>query len=148
MTAWNKRETTGLLEAIGTMRKYGLRIYTDYMNVDIDKDEPYLSSWKEVIPQLKGSDLILWIHFHSKKYKPSDQAADDKIVDIVQELADYAKPYGIRIAIYHHIDFLVETAEDSYRIATKVNRDNVGSVLNLCHYLKTASEDDLIMVLV
>lgn len=142
-----QRETTGLLEAIDTMRKYGLRIYTDYMNVDIDKDEPYLSSWKEVIPQLKGSDLILWIHFHSKIYKPSDQAADDKIVDIVRELADYAKPYGVRIAIYHHIDFLVETAEDSYRIATKVNRDNVGSVLNLCHYLRTASEDDLIRTL-
>jgi len=138
-----QRETNGLLEAVNAMKKVGLSVYTDYMNIDIDKDEPYLPSWREMIPKLKGTNIILWAHFHSEKYKSSDTAADDKIVKIVQDLADFAKPYGIRIAIYHHIGFLVQTAEDSYRIATKVNRDNVGSVLNLCHYLRTASEDDL-----
>lgn len=138
-----QRETNGLLDAVGAMNKQGLRVYTDYMGIDIDKDEPYLPSWKEVIPKLKGTGIILWAHFHSDKFKPSDPAADEKIVRIVQQLADYAKPYGVRIAIYHHIGFLVQTADDSYRIATKANRDNVGSVLNLCHYLRTASEDDL-----
>ena len=87
------------------------------------------------------------MHIHSAKYKPSDEAADEVVVPILQELADFANPYGVRLAIYHHVGFLAEKVEDSYRLALKVNRQNVGSVFNLCHFLKTDSEENLEKVL-
>ena len=142
-----ERETTFLLDAIKVMKGEGLKVFTDYLQINIDSETPYNLSWNEVIPKLKGTGIILWVHVHSKEYEPSDIAADEKIVSVIQQLADFAGTYGVRIAIYHHVDFLVETAGDSYRIASKVNRDNVGSVLNLCHYLRTESEENIENVL-
>lgn len=137
------RETMGIIEMKEALEKKGLKLYADYANIDIDKAEPYLPEWKETIPKLKGTGIILWVHIHSTKFKPSDEAADDLIVEVLQELADLAGPYGVKLAIYHHVGFLAEKAEDSYRIAKKVNRANVGSVFNLCHFLKTDSEENL-----
>ena len=137
------RETIGILETLEVFNKEGLKLCTDYMTIDIDKREPYLPEWKQIIPKLKGTGIILWIHIHSERFKPSDQAADDEIVKVLQELADLAQPYGVRLAIYHHIGFLSEKAEDSYRLAQKVNRENVGSVINLCHFLKTDSDENV-----
>jgi len=137
------KETDGLLEAVDVFNKKGMKIYANYVRIELEAEHPYLPTWKDILPKLKGTDMILWLHFHSNKYKPSDEAADKILIPIVQELADLAKPYGIRIAIYHHVDFLVEKAEDSFRIAQKANRENVGSVFNLCHFLKTDSEENL-----
>jgi sugar phosphate isomerase/epimerase len=137
------KETEGLLEAVDLFKKQNLKVYADYVRVDIDKDLPYLKEWKQVLPKLDGSDLLLWIHIHSEKFNPSDEAADSIIVPIVQELADLAQPYGIRLAIYPHLGFLAEKADDSFRLAAKVDRQNVGSVFNLCHFLKTDSVENL-----
>lgn len=137
------RETPQIIELKDAFDKQGLKIYADYVKIDIDQQEPYLPEWKKVIPELKGTGIILWCHIHSAKFKPSDEAADAQIVSILQEMADFAKPYGVRLAIYHHVDFLAEKVEDSYRLAQKADRENVGSVFNLCHFLKTDSEENL-----
>ena len=137
------RETPKIMELKEALDKQGLKIYADYVKIDIDQKEPYLSEWKEVIPKLKGTGIILWCHLHSAKFKPSDESADALIVPIMQELADYAKPYGVKLAIYLHIWFLAEKAEDSYRIAQKVNRENVGAVFNLPHFLRIDSEGNI-----
>ena len=140
-------ETKGIIELNEAFKQQGLKIYADYMKIDIDQESPYLSEWKEIIPKLAGTGIILWVHIHSERFKPSDEAADDLIVSILCNLADFSKPYGVRIAIYHHVGFLAEKAEDSFRIANKVNRQNVGSVFNLCHFLKTDSEENLFSVI-
>lgn len=137
------REVRGILELKEALEREGLRIFTDYMRIDIENDPPYLPEWKEVIPQLAGSDIILWVHIHSREFEPSDQAADVVVVPILQELADFVKPYGLRVAIYHHINFLAQTVADSYRLAKKADRDNVGSVFNLAHFLMTEPEENL-----
>jgi sugar phosphate isomerase/epimerase len=137
------RETPKIMELKDALDKQGLKIYADYVKIDIDQKEPYLQEWKEVIPKLKGTGIILWCHLHSTKFKPSDEAADALVVPIMQELADFAKPYGVKLAIYPHILFLAEKAEDSYRIAEKVNRENVGAVFNLPHFLRTDSEENI-----
>jgi sugar phosphate isomerase/epimerase len=137
------RETLGMMELKEAFGKQGLKICADYLKIDIDQKEPYLPEWKEVIPKLEGTGIILWCHLHSAKFKPSDEAADTQIVPILQELADFAKPYGVKLAIYPHIWFLAEKAEDSYRIAKKVDRENVGAVFNLPHFLRTDSEENI-----
>lgn len=137
------RETPRILEALEALQKQELKMIADYVKIDIDQKEPYLADWKQTIPKLKGTGIILWVHIHSAKFKPSDEAADNIIVPVLQELADFSKSYGVRLAIYHHVGFLAEKVEDSYRLAEKVNRENVGSVFNLCHFLKTDSEENL-----
>jgi sugar phosphate isomerase/epimerase len=137
------RETQGILELKDALEKQGLKIYADYLKIDIDQKEPYLPEWKQVIPKLKDTGIILWVHIHSEKFKPSDEAADALIITILQDLADFAKPYGVRLAIYHHVGFVAQKAEDSFRLAQKTNRENVGSVFNLCHFLKTDTEENL-----
>ena len=71
------RETKGILELKEALKKEGLNMYADYLQIDIEKPEPYLPDWKTVIPQLKGTGLILWVHIHSAIYKPSDETADE-----------------------------------------------------------------------
>lgn len=137
------RETSKILELREALEKQDLKLFADYVKIDIDQKEPYLPEWKDVIPKLKGTNIILWVHIHSEKYKPSDEAADAVIIPILQELADFSNPFGVRLAIYHHVGLVSEKVEDSYRLAHKTNRDNVGSVFNLCHFLKTDSEENL-----
>lgn len=137
------RETPKIMELNGAMAKQGLKIYADYVKIDIDQMEPYLPEWKEIIPKLKGTGIILWCHIHSEKYKSSDETADDLVVQVLQELADFAKPYGVKVAVYPHIGWLADRAEDSYRLAQKANRENVGAVFNLPHFLRTDSEENI-----
>ena len=137
------RETTKIMELKDALDKQGLKIYAVYVKIDIDQKDPYLPEWKEVIPKLEGTGIILWCHLHSAKFKPSEEAADSLVVPILQELADFAKPYGVKLAVYPHIWFLAEKAEDSFRIAQKVNRENVGAVFNLPHFLRTDSEENI-----
>jgi len=137
------RETKGILELKEAFDKEGLNIYADYVAIDIDKDQPYLAEWKEMIPKLAGTGIILWVHIHSEKFEPSDENADELIVPILQELADLANPYGVRFAIYPHVNLVAEKVEDSFRLAKKAKRENVGSVFNLCHFLRTDSEENL-----
>lgn len=141
------RETGGIMELKAALDKQGLKIYTDYVKMDLDLPEPFLPEWRETIPKLKGTGTILWIHIHSTKYKASDESADSVIVPILQELADFAKPYGVKLAVYPHILFVGEKPQDSYRIAQKVNRDNVGAVFNLPHFLVSDSAENISKVI-
>jgi sugar phosphate isomerase/epimerase len=140
-------EITNMMEVKEVFDREGLKIYANYVKIDIDKEEPYLKEWKEIIPKLEGTDILFWCHLHSAKFKSSDQEADAIIIPLIQELADFAKPYGVKLAIYPHVWFLAEKPEDSFRIAEKVNRENVGTVFNLPHFLKTDSEENLEKIL-
>lgn len=135
------KETEGLTEYVSVMKKAGLKVFANYLRIDIEKEEPFLPSWKEVMPELDGTGMILWVHIHSEKYKPSDEAADDKTVGILRELADLARPHGVKVAIYPHYDFLAETTEDALRLVRKANRENLGIAFNLCHFLRTMPEE-------
>jgi sugar phosphate isomerase/epimerase len=85
----------------------------------------------------------LWVHVHSEKYSSSDPAGDAKCIEIISELADYGQKYGLKIAFYPHVDFWVEKVDDGVRLAKKINRPNVGTVFNVCHFLKKDETEKL-----
>ena len=85
---------------------------------------------------MKDTGLHLWVHVHSTSYPCSDSSGDEKCVEIISELADFAQNYGVKIAFYPHSDFWVEKVSDGLRLAEKIDKPNVGVVFNLCHFLK------------
>jgi sugar phosphate isomerase/epimerase len=83
----------------------------------------------------------------SKTLKSSDREGDGRAVEILRTLADTAAQHNVRIALYPHTGFWIETTDDTVRIAEKVNRPNVGVTFNLCHWLKVSQDRDAKTVL-
>jgi sugar phosphate isomerase/epimerase len=125
------------------LKRNNLKLFTLYIQIDLEKEQPYDPRLKSYIEKLKNAGLHLWVHVHSEKYKSSDPAGDEQCIKIVNELADYAKKYGVKIAFYPHSDFWVEKVDDGVRLAKKINRTNVGTVFNLCHFLKKDEPEKL-----
>ncbi len=131
-----KKGVDSLAETLVVLDKYGLKVYTMYLNIDLDNErQPYDKELKEVFSMLKGRGTMPWFYITSKKYKPSSEENDSIAVRILREIADMASDYGIKVMIYPHINFWVNDVEDALRVAQKVNRRNVGITFNLCHYL-------------
>jgi len=124
--------------------KNGLRLFTVYLGVNIDPDQPkYGPELKETIQVLKGRNAILWLFVLSKQHKPSSLAGDDRAVEILREVADMAAEANVRVALYPHTGFWIERVEDAVRVAKKVNRKNVGVTFNLCHWLMVDDEKNM-----
>jgi sugar phosphate isomerase/epimerase len=121
-----------------------LNLFAFYFSVYIDPDaSPWDSHINELIPKLKGRSTVLWPNVQSKKWKSSDPAGDEQAVKVIRCLADLAARADLKVALYPHTWFWIETTEDAVRIAKKVNRPNVGATFNLCHWLKVGKNTDL-----
>lgn len=128
---------------IPELKKNNLKLFTLYIQIDLEKEQPYDPRLKDYIKKLKNTGLHLWVHIHSEKYSSSDTAGDSKCVAIISELADFAVKYDVKIAFYPHAEFWVEKVDDGVRLAKKINRPNVGTVFNVCHFLKKDETDKL-----
>lgn len=125
------------------LKKNKLKLFTLYIQIDIDKEIPYDTRLKDYIKKYEGEITHLWIHVHSDKYSPSDSKGDKKCIKIISELADYVAAYGVKIAFYPHADFWVEKVDDGVRLAEKIEKQNVGTVFNLCHFLKKDEKEKI-----
>jgi sugar phosphate isomerase/epimerase len=128
-------------EKLKTLDKYNLRVFMVYIQIDLEKVQPYDVRLLDFIKKVKDRGVTLWLHIHSEKYGPSDPLGDKICVPILQKLADYAMEYNVNIALYPHSRFWLEKVGDSMRLTKKINRRNVGAVFNLCHYLKVDNKD-------
>ncbi len=124
-------------ERIKTLDAAGLKLFQIYLRVEVNpgSKQPYDPRLKQVLALLKGRETMLAVLLSGAK--PSDQSLDDHVVKLLQELADLAKPYGVRIALYPHTGDWLERVEDAIRITRQADRDNVGVMFNLCHWLRT-----------
>jgi sugar phosphate isomerase/epimerase len=59
--------------------------------------------------------------------------AEQRAIENIRAVADLAAAQGLRVCLYPHIDFYVETTADALRLVRKAERDNVGVALNLFH---------------
>ena len=123
-------------EVYRALQQNDLNLYTIYVNINLDNPEqPYDSRLEEVFRMIEGTDVMPWMYVTSDKYPPSSSEHDEMAVPVLQQIADLAQQYGIRVMLYPHMYFWVESAEDAIRVAEKVNRRNLGMTFNLCHYL-------------
>ena len=132
-----------LAETLKELDQRDLQLFAIYTGITIDPGaQPYDTSLKEAFKVLDGRNVILWVFAQSQTQKPSATQGDPQAVKILSELADEAAPHKVRISLYHHNAFWLETIEDAVRIADQVNRPNVGVTFNLCHWLRVSKDRD------
>jgi len=139
-------ELMGLEKAdsmLPALKKKGLKLYTLYIGIDLDAEVPYDADLKDYIRKWDGDVPYLWLHVHSKRYKPSDPAGDQRCMEIVSELAKFAEPSGLKLVFYPHINQWLEKVSDGVRLAKKLNLDNVGTSFHLAHFLMKDNTDQL-----
>jgi sugar phosphate isomerase/epimerase len=91
------------------------------------------------IRQLRGTGAL--ITFTVNGHSPD---GDDIAVPILRQVADLAADAGLKVAIYPHYGMHIARIEDALRICQKVNRPNLGIVFNLCHWLRSGDEANLL----
>lgn len=131
-----KKGIDNFSEVLQALDENDLKLHTMYLNINLDDEEqPYDKRLREVFRSLKGGQTMPWFYITSEHYKPSSEENDAIAVPILQEIADMADEYGIKVMIYPHVNFWVHNVEDAVRVTKKVNRRNLGITFNLCHFL-------------
>ena len=135
-------------EKLKILEKYNLKVFMVYIQIDLEKEQPYDNRLHDFIKMVKGKGVTLWLHIHSENYGPSDPSGDALCIPILQNLADFARKFNVNLALYPHSRFWLEKVGDSVRLTQKADRDNLGAVFNLCHFLKTDTRDSLELKLI
>ncbi len=112
-------------------------------DIFVDPGQSLPPSLKEAIVQLKGRRTLLLIQFQSRTYPRSSTEGDARAVELGRELADFAGPYGVRLAIYPHQKIWCERVDHAVRIAKACERRNLGVCFNLGHWLWTEPDGHL-----
>lgn len=126
----------------------GLKLYNTYLTPHFDAATNALTEpVRKLIDDLQGSGAAIWIApmkvtKDGKAFAPSSPDGDGVALARLREIADYAEPRGVKIALYPHTWFWLERVEDGVRLAIKLNRPGVGATFNLCHWLKVEGTRD------
>ena len=134
---------TDLNQRLATLDAAGLRLFQVYLSLNIDPKgkDPYDPGLKQALTLLKGRNVMLALLVTGGK--PSDETRDPQAVALLREIADMARPNGVRVVLYPHVNNWLERVEDGIRLTRKVERSNVGVMFNLCHWLKLDEESRL-----
>jgi sugar phosphate isomerase/epimerase len=135
--------TSTLAETLKQLDERDLQLFAVYTGINIDPGgQAYDPSLKDAFKVLEGRNVILWLFAQSKEHKCSAPEGDARAVEILSELAEAAAQHEVRIALYPHQGFWLETTEDAVRVAEQVNRPAVGVTFNLCHWLRVSPGRD------
>jgi sugar phosphate isomerase/epimerase len=126
--------TTELGVRLENFEQRNLQIFSLYVPCNFNEMPTFGDDLKAGIKQLKGKDVILWLTVQGKA------ETDEKAVQVVAEIADFAAASGLKVALYPHAGFFVADIEDALRISKQVKRPNLGVSFNLCHELKAGNE--------
>ncbi len=136
-------------ETLAELDRQGLELFTVYVNVNLDPGGP---AWDPRLPDairsLKGRRTMLWVNVTSRAgtYAPSSRDGDAAAVRAIGEVADLAKASGLRVMVYPHVWFWLESVPHAIELVRKIDRPDVGVAFNLPHWLaltKPADEGSL-----
>jgi len=121
----------------------GLTMPEIYWGITISEngDMTYSSELEEVIKDSKGRDLIVAIYINADAFLDNKEEGDPLVSAAIGKLADFAAPYGARVAVYPHLDNYCETSAHAVKLAKMTDRKNVGAIFNTCHLLKVEGEE-------
>ena len=129
-------------ELRAAMDKVGLEMPEIYIAMNIvDGKISYHEELKNIVEHSKNRDLLVTLHLHADDYMDNKTEGDKLFIEGIRELADFAEPLNVKIAIYPHAGFYCEKLEHAVSLAKNIERKNAGAVFNLCHLLKVEGED-------
>ena len=119
----------------------GLKIFTTYVGFPLSKEKLSVpENLTSACQAMAKQGTMIWIYVTSNDFKKSDEAGDAVAVPALQAAADIAAKHGIKLALYPHAGFWVESVDDGIRLSRKVNKPNFGLSFNLCHVLKVSGD--------
>ena len=118
-----------------------LKMFALYLPLRLENVPASLASVKEATAALRGRDTLLWLYVTGKTGMPLDTNDEAVAVQALREISGYAKDAGLRVALYPHTGFFVQSVETAVRLAEKVHRKNLGVTFNLCHWLMVDGKD-------
>ena len=129
-------------ERLASLDAVGLRLYQITMQVSLAADKPPYDKerFKQVLGLVKGRGVQFLLIMNGAK--PSDDAQDGRAIEMVREMAEWAKEGGSELLLYPHTGDWIERIEDAVRVAKQVDRPNVGVMFNLCHWLRVSPDRD------
>jgi sugar phosphate isomerase/epimerase len=121
-------------------RSRGLRLLGIYTGTNLAKpDPPFDSGLPEAIRQLRGTGALIGFTVEGKVAD-----GDDAAVAVIRRVADMAAESGLKVALYPHYGFYAARVEDVLRLREKAGRQNVGIFFNLCHWLRSGDERNML----
>ncbi len=129
-------------ERIASLDAAGLRLYQITMQVSLAPDKPPYDAerFKQVLKLVTGRSVQFLLIVNGAK--ASDVSLDDRAVALVREMSGLALESGSQLLLYPHTNDWIERLEDAVRVAGKVDRPNVGTMFNLCHWLRVCPDRD------
>lgn len=129
-----------------SLRAQGLRFFNAYHVASFDSQKPALDDFrKRAIDALEEYDSAIWLAIArvTRDGQPlaGGDAADELVAKRLAELADYAQPRGVRLALYPHAGMWLDRVEHATKLAEQVNRPSVGATFNLCHWLRVEGSE-------
>jgi len=127
-----------------SLDKAGLKMPEIYWGIEMDSAGvvTYKDGLKQIIEDSKDRNLIVALFSNAKAFNDKKDVGDPLLAKGIQELADFAADYNVKVAIYPHVNNYCETIAHCVQMAKLVDRDNFGVVFNTCHLLKVEGEDN------
>ena len=113
------------------------------MTLNDDGEVTYDEEIKDIIKNSKNRDLTVAIIVRADQYKQKKDEGDKIVARAIGELADFASPYNVKIAFYPHVWLYYEKIDHIVKLVNMIDRDNVGAIFNVCHFLKAEGEQHL-----
>ncbi|MCD6354437.1 MAG: TIM barrel protein, partial [Prolixibacteraceae bacterium] len=123
--------------------KVGLKMPEIYWGMSLFENGKveYNKEIRQIIKDSKNRDLLVALYLPAPKQEVDQDRGDELFAEKIRELADFAAPYNVKIAIYPHVGNFCETSVHSVNLAKLVERENVGVIFNTCHLLKVEGEE-------
>lgn len=118
--------------------KVGLKMPEIYWGLKLTDDGKitYNEEIKKIIKDSKERNLLVAFVITGK-----NSNGDQLVANEIRDLAEFAKSFGVKVAIYPHVNTFVETVAHSIKLAEMIDRDNAGVIFNTCHLLKAEGEE-------
>lgn len=127
-------------ERVKTLDAAGLGLMQVYVRINLNKkDEPYDQRVNESFALLKGRDTVIAVIVSGMK--PGVPEGRESAIKAVRAIADAAAANGLRAALYPHAGDWLERIEQGLDLLTQIQRENVGVMFNLCHWLKVDGDE-------
>ncbi len=132
--------TRNIPELLAAHRAHGMKVLGIYTGMNVSDAQPgFAPDLPEAIRQLRGTGALITFTVNGKSAN-----GDEIALPVIRQAADLAAAAGLKVALYPHYGMYVARIEDGLRLCGKANRPNLGIVFNLCHWLRSGDEANLL----